>query len=120
VIPGRPMSLKNGKRIFINKASGKRFPASTNKYKTWAMIVYYKMLQAKKGPLIKEPINVSMKFYFKNHAHEMDLSNCYQAFEDILQKACVIENDKQIYGHDNSRKIFNDPNERVEIEITSL
>lgn len=118
VIEGRPGILKNGKKLV--RAGGRIFPVSSDKYKAFEAKAYLIIKAAKSQPTINFPVNVCMKFFFKNYAHEMDLSNCYQGIEDILQKALVIENDKLIYGHDGSRKIFGAMNERIEISITRL
>jgi Holliday junction resolvase RusA-like endonuclease len=63
------------------------------------------------------PVNLKAQFYFGNRKNEPDLSNLYQGIEDVLQKAGVIQNDKQIVSHDGSRKIFGE-SARVEIELT--
>lgn len=118
VIPGRPGILKNSKKLI--RAGGRVFPVSSDKYKKFEAFAYMHITKARKGMLIDFPVNVCMKFYCKNHAHEFDLSNAYQGLEDVLQKALIISNDKLIYSHDGSRKIFDDENERIEIEITAL
>lgn len=117
-IPGRAGILKNSKKLV--RAGGRIFPVSSDKYKKWEAFAYLCIKKAKLGPTISGPVNVSMKFYFKNHAHECDLDNLFAGPNDVLQKALVIENDKLVYSFDGSRKVFDDPNERIEIEITAL
>ena len=65
---------------------------------------------------IKEPINLCVRFYFKDRQAEPDLSNLYHGVEDMLQSCGVIENDKLIVSHDGSRKIFGEE-AKTEIEI---
>ena len=96
------------------------FPIASEVYKRWEIFAAMFIRRAKTSATIDFPISVSMIFYFKDHAHEADLSNLYQGVEDILQKEDVISNDKLIYSHDGSRKVFGDKNERVEIKITRL
>jgi Holliday junction resolvase RusA-like endonuclease len=66
--------------------------------------------------LIKEPVNMRALFYFKNHQSEPDLSALYEGIADVLEKEGVIENDRLIYGHDGSRKIFGEE-PRIEVEL---
>jgi Holliday junction resolvase RusA-like endonuclease len=117
-IPGRPRILKNSKKIGRNRFSGKIYVGKSDRYERWAFHMKTFFYRSYKGEAIDFPINIAFKFYFKDHAHEPDLSNAYQGLEDLLQLSGVIKNDKLIYSHDGSRKIFGDKNERIEITIT--
>ena len=95
------------------------FPISSDRYKQWEIYASMFIGKAKAGkPVIDFPINLCVKFYFNDHQHEPDLSNLYQGLEDVLQKMNVIKNDKLIYSHDGSKKLFDDTKERIEITIT--
>ena len=117
-IPGRSRILKNSKRLVRNRKTGRMFPIASDIYKRWEIYAAMFIRRAKTDPTIDYPVTVSMRFYFKDHAHEPDLSNLYQGVEDLLQKEGVITNDKLIYSHDGSRKVFGDKNERVEVVVT--
>jgi Holliday junction resolvase RusA-like endonuclease len=120
VIPGRPGIKKNGKQIRFNPRTRSRFIASSDKYEQWALYACPFIMKAKKDLLINFPINFCLKVYLKNHQWEMDLSNALEGPQDLLQKCEVYIDDKLIHSLDGSRKIFNDPNERIEITITRL
>ncbi len=72
-----------------------------------------KLLAAKVGPVITDPIHVCFKFIFndfftkKNEQRRTlpDLSNLVQLPEDVLQKAGIIQNDSQIMSLDGSRRL---------------
>jgi Holliday junction resolvase RusA-like endonuclease len=121
-LEGRIGIKKNGKQISVR--GGRVFVRTSENYKNWHSYASVIMLQQKnfsQFPMpIKEPINLSCKFHFPNHQGEPDLSNLYQGIEDILQEIGVIENDKLIYSHDGSRKIFGAPAFLTEIEIIKL
>lgn len=120
VIPGRARILKNNKKLIRLKSTGRMIPVSSDRYKKWEIFASLFISRARKLKTIDYPVNVQMVFYFKDHQHESDLSNCYQGIEDTLQKCDVIKDDKLIYSHDGSRKVFDEANERVEIIITKF
>jgi len=120
VIPGRPGIKKNSKQIGFNKYSRKPFFRSSERYEQWELFAAPFIMRAKKDLLINYPVNLCMKVYLKNHQHEPDLSNCYEGVQDLLQKCEVYVDDKLVYSHDGSLKIFNDPKERIEITLTRL
>lgn len=118
IIPGRVRILKNSKQLFKNRLTGKLFPAKSDRYKKWAVFAGLFVYRSRPAKPIDFPVNVKMIFYFKDHQHEADLSNCYQGVEDILQNEGVLTNDRLIYSHDGSRKVFGSGPERVEIIVT--
>lgn len=120
VIPGRPGILKNSKKICRNKSTGRAFLKASDKYEIWAAMARLHILKSGQQQKIAIPINLKCVFYFVNHAYEPDLSNAYQGIEDLLQQCNVILQDKLIYSHDGSRKIFGSRNDRIEITITKF
>ena len=118
IIPGRARILKNSKQLFKNPRNGKLFPSKSERYKRWAIFAGMFVFRARPAKPITVPVNVKMLFYFKDHQHEADLSNLYQGIEDILQTEGVLQNDRLIYSHDGSRKVFDSGPERVEVFIT--
>ncbi len=118
-IPGRAGIKKNSKRIVRN---GRRtFAVPSDTYKAWESkaCTYVKRAMIGMQLPITVPVNMRAIFYFENHAHEPDLSNLYQGIEDVLEKCGVILNDKLIYGHDGSRKMFGEES-RVEIKLQEM
>jgi Holliday junction resolvase RusA-like endonuclease len=117
-IPGRVAIKKNSLQRRYSFAKQRTVTMASDRYLDWAEMASLHIRQAMRGArTIVVPVNIKMLFYFLNHSSEADLSNLYQGPEDILQEMGVIKNDKLIYGHDGSRKIFGS-NPRVEIEIT--
>lgn len=105
---GRPGIKKNGRRIFRKKGRTVNIPSE--KYEAWKLEFMWLLKDAMKkegvtAP-INAPVNLKLVIYFKNHAHEPDLSNSYQGIEDCLEEVGIISNDKLIYSHDGSRKVF--------------
>jgi Holliday junction resolvase RusA-like endonuclease len=117
VIPGRARILKNSKKLVRPRGSRRMIPVSSDRYKRWELFAQMFIARAFRGKSIDFPVNVEMKFFFKDHQHEPDLSNLYQGVEDILQKCGVLVNDKFIYSHDGSAKVFGDGAERVEVTV---
>lgn len=62
-------------------------------------------------------MNMKAIFYFKDHQSEPDLSALYEGIQDVLEKEGIIKNDRLIFGHDGSTKIFNEE-PRIEIALT--
>lgn len=117
VIPGRPGILKNSKQI-VRTRSGKTFLKASDKYAIWEKMAFQFIAKAGREQQIDFPVNLKCEFYFINHQYEPDISNAYQGIEDLLQKAKVLLDDKLIYSHDGSKKIFGARNDRIEITIT--
>lgn len=118
---GRVGIKKNGRRLFVSRYGKPGFATSEN-YQTFHKSASLQLLQAKTlshYPMpIQGPINLSCTFHFPDHRGEADLSNLYQGIEDILQEIGIIENDKYIYSHNGSRKIFGSEDFFTYIEIT--
>lgn len=119
-LEGRVGIKKNSKQL--SSRNGRIFVRSSENYKIWERTATLHLLQSKIKTQyslpITDPINLSCKFHFPNHQSEPDLSNLYQGIEDILQDIGIIENDKLVYSHDGSRKIFGSQDFITEIEIT--
>lgn len=117
-IIGRPAVLKNTKRIFRNRKTGKPFIAKSQQATDWmtSAIEQLRHQWRSKEPLPKKPIHTKMLFYLPTR-DTSDLSNLYQGTEDALQKAGVIANDYWIASHDGSRRI-KDNNETPRVEVT--
>lgn len=117
VIPGRAYIKKNTARHFRGGGVG-----YSKEYIGWERQAEMRIALAKKDfkllPITEE-VNLKALFYFKNKTAEPDLSNLYEGIQDVLQNMGVLANDKLIYGHDGSRKIFYEE-PRLEIELTLI
>lgn len=116
-MPGRPRVLKNGKRIFNSKGrKRKKIVLPSAKYASWEQDAMVACLRLKDGPPINFPCFVSMKFYFKDHHAECDVSNLLEGPADVLQRAGIIENDRLIMRVEGE-KFFGSAEPRAEVEI---
>lgn len=122
VIPGRARILKNGKQAKINYSTGQAYLQGNKRFAGWRIFAESFLVRAMpdKFRRIDFPVNLSVRFYLKDHQHELDTSNGYQGIEDLMQKLGIIKNDKLIYAHDGSGKIFGATRERVEITLTRM
>lgn len=118
VIPGRPGIKKNGKQIRRNWRTGQPFLSSSDKYLIWAKMAKAHVEAHNFKTPINVPVNLQCQFFFKNHQNEPDLDNCYAGIQDVLQSSHVIDDDKLVYSHDGSKKVFGVKTERVEVTIT--
>jgi Holliday junction resolvase RusA-like endonuclease len=108
-ITGQPVILKNGKVICFNRKTGSRFIKSNDRVDRYNELALMQLRQqwAGKQP-ITVPVGIKMIFFGAWHrASETipDLSNLYEAPQDLLQKAGILLNDRQIESHDGSRRI---------------
>ncbi len=99
IIPGQPITKKNSQVIRCIKGiplvqSSKAFRA----YEKSAL----KIIQASSGEKFTGPIFVRVLYWLKNNRRP-DLTNLLQATADILEKAGVIDNDRNIVSWDGSR-----------------
>lgn len=110
LIFGDPAILKNSRRIVIS--GGRRILIGSKKVEA-AQIRALEQLASQhteRGPAFAADakLNVQFHFYIKAKASSKnlpDLSNLYQFPEDMLETAGVIADDRQIEGHDGSRRI---------------
>lgn len=72
-------------------------------------------------PMIISPIILTCRYWMPDKRSWPDLMGLLQATADILQKAHIIENDRNVIGLDGSRIIGVDgSNPRTEIEIKEV
>lgn len=74
-----------------------RFPLSlpSVKYQQWENAAMRHVNKFKQGTIICE-LEARFEFHFKNKHAEVDIDNCLGGPLDLLQKAGVIKNDKQV------------------------
>jgi Holliday junction resolvase RusA-like endonuclease len=98
---GRPATKKNSQQIIYNQATKRRFVMPSKTYQ-----VYEKdclsQLYGYKGPRFEGRVTVKAVYYLPNLAHWPDLTGLMQATADILEKAKIISNDKNIVSWDGT------------------
>lgn len=113
VIPGRPITKKNSRRIF-----GNRLVASEAAMR-WADGAVFElrgqMVGLGRRPLYTTEVAVRALVYRVDT--QGDLINYLQAIADAMQKAEVLRNDKQIVSWDGSRALVDRDNPRTEIYV---
>lgn len=114
-LPGRPIVLKNSKRV-IARGRGKRaIVLPSDRYREWEEIAMAVASGAANGHPIDHPIEAKYKFYFATRQAESDVSNLLEGPGDIMQKAGIIKNDKLIMRVSGEKFFGHEP--RTEIEI---
>ena len=116
ILKGRPITKKNSQRIVLAK-NGRRFVIQSKQYLTYENDCLWQIKAEYRGETITGQINLQALYYMPTKARP-DLLNLEQATADILQKAKLIENDKNIVSFDGSRIAGVDKvNPRTEITI---
>ena len=116
VLPGRPITKKNHMKMVKNKKTGKMFPIQSDQYREYeeACLWILRMVPDK----FYGPIWVKVLYWMPNRRGEPDLLGLLQSTADILEKARVIDNDKNIKSFDGSRIVGIDAaRPRAEVEI---
>lgn len=117
---GRPIVKKNTQRVV--RKGGHTFVIYNQRYVEWrksAILQLKHQLNEIQPISFKEPVNLSLKFYFENKQGQADLSNLVEGIADVLEELGVIENDKLVCSLNGTSKHFGEE-ARVEIEITPL
>ena len=116
-IPGRPTTKKNSQQILRNKRTGKPFVVQSEAYQNYETACLWH-LKTYRGPKFTGPVRVTCRYWMPNRRSWPDLPGLYQATADILEKAGIIANDRNIISMDGSEIVGVDrENPRVEIEI---
>ena len=102
---GQPSVLKNSKRI--SKVRGRIIVRKSAKAERIEKAFMLQLRAQHRGPTITVPIYIKFLFYgaWKAKSGNLpDLSNLFEAPQDCLQKAGVIQDDRQIESLDGSRR----------------
>lgn len=120
VIKLPPVTKKNSQQIFVNKKTGRRFIAPSEKYKEYERAALY-YLPKRRGMPLKGPLNVKVLFYMQTR-RKTDLTNLLESVDDILVSAGIVVDDNYsvIAAHDGSRCYYDKENPRTEIYITDF
>lgn len=108
VIPGQPVVLKNGKRMVTNKHTGKIMPIKSKKVERYYKSSIPVIKQQVKAPVIDYPVHLELIFYgaWKSRGGNVpDLSNLYEAVQDLFTKCGVYVDDRLVESHDGSRRV---------------
>jgi len=107
IIPGRPVVLKNSKQII--KVHGRRIIKSNPRVEAYQHRAIADIVkQWGRRPAIAEPVGLRIIAYLAaghDSGNLPDTSNLYEAPQDLLQAAGVIEDDRLVEHHDGSRRI---------------
>lgn len=114
-LSGRPIVLKNSKRVIARGRGKKAIVLPSERYSEWEEIAMAVASRSANGPSIDRPIEAKYRFYFATRQAEPDVSNLLEGPGDILQKAGIIKNDKLIMRV-TGEKFFGEE-ARTEIEL---
>ena len=112
-IPGQPATKKNSQ--VARCVNGKPLVIQSKAYRAYEKAAL-KALLAYQGERFLGPVAVTVAYWLKDNRRP-DLTNLLQATADILEKAGVIRDDRNIVSWDGSRIMGVSPNPRTEITI---
>lgn len=112
-IKGRPITKKNSSRYV---GHGRLLPSV--QYVKYEKAAVPQLQEQLKDKVITDNVSVKVLYYLPNRVGWPDLVGLMQATGDILEKAGVIKNDRQIVSWNGTRIVGIDKlNPRAEIEI---
>lgn len=114
VLPGRPITKKNHQRIV--RSAGRPIVIQSKQYKAYEQ----NCLWALKGcqTRFSGPVEIQARYWMPDRRSWPDLLGLLQATCDILEKAGILENDRDVVSVDGSRIVGVDrKNPRVEVVI---
>ena len=116
---GRPITKKNHQQMVV-AGNGRKFLIQSKAYRQYEKDCLIQLLCLYKGKTIEGQLSMKCLYYMPTKA-KPDLLNLLQATSDILEKAKVIENDKNIYSFNDSKIMGVDKlNPRVEILLKEV
>ncbi len=113
IIPGQPATKKNSQAARC--VNGKPVVLQSKAYRNYEKAAL-KALLACPFEIFAGPVVVTVQYWLKNKRRP-DLTNLLQATADILEKAGVISDDREIASWDGSRIMGVGPEPRAEITI---
>jgi Holliday junction resolvase RusA-like endonuclease len=129
VVTGDPVTKKNSSRIFQAGRGGRPFVAKSKAAARWETRAI-RQLRKQRGlypsgipltvPPERAPLNLAAKIYVDDRRPAGDMLNFLAAIADALQRAFVIENDRQILRLDGCEMLVDRENPRVEIELEPI
>lgn len=95
-ITGRPITKKAHQQIVFNKKTGRRYIIQSKYYKKFEQRAMIELLAQKPKRTITGQVDVCVKYWLPNRRSHPDLAGLIQATGDVLQKAEIISNDRNI------------------------
>jgi len=116
-LPGRSYTKKNSQQITYNHKTGRRGLIQSPQYQRYETACLWH-LKNYHGPAFKGPVHVQARYWMPDRRSWPDLMGLLQATCDILEKAGIIDNDRDVISLDGSRIMGVDKdNPRAEIFI---
>ena len=115
-IPGRPVPKKNN--MVARCVNGKPLLTQSKAYRDYEKAALLSLADYQ-GPRFSGPVQVRASYWLADNRRP-DLNNLMAATADILEKAGILKNDRDIVSWDGSRIMGVSHNPRVEIIITSV
>jgi len=116
---GRPITKKNHQQMVV-AGNGRKFLIQSKAYRQYEKDCLKQLMYLYKGKTIEGQLSMKALYYMPTKARP-DLLNLLQATADIIEKAKVISNDKNIYSFNGSRIMGVDKlNPRVEILLEEV
>jgi len=114
-IPGRPVPKKNS--LVVRCINGKPVVVQSRAYRDYEKQALHSLADYQ-GPRFSGLVLVTACYWLADHRRP-DLNNLMAATADILEKAGIIRNDRDIISWDGSRIMGVSPNPRTEITLRS-
>lgn len=103
VIPGRPITKKNSQEIIVNRRTQRRQVVQSEQYWVYEKACLW-LLKEYQGPRFEDvPLHVRALYWMPDRRSWPDLVGLMQATWDILEKAGIIDNDRNVVNPDGSR-----------------
>jgi Holliday junction resolvase RusA-like endonuclease len=120
-LTGRPTTKKNSQKIIVNPATGRPMVIPSRQYRLYEETCLWQ-LKTYRGPKFEDKlVNLKAVYYMPDKRSWPDLTGLLQATCDILERAEVIDNDRNFYSFDGSHVAGVDKhNPRVEITLTEV
>ena len=116
---GQPVTKKNHQQMVTNKATGRMFPVQSKAYREYEHDCIRQITGDHKQQFVGR-LNLCCRYWMTDR-RQVDLLNLLAATSDILEKAGVVENDRNFVRVDGSEVAGVDRERpRVEITITRL
>jgi Holliday junction resolvase RusA-like endonuclease len=116
-IEGNPATKKNSNRLV--RAKGRFFILPSAAHERWFRSAFKQVASRWYLPPLTCPVAVKALFLRADN-RPVDLVNAMQALADLLERAGVVENDRQIRAWDGSRLGVDRQHPRIELELTEV
>jgi Holliday junction resolvase RusA-like endonuclease len=116
-ILGRPITKKNSLRIVRHPKTGNPIPIQSKAHEAWfrASKPQANLVHAQLRRTITEPVHVRALFYLERCIG--DINNYQAALADLLERAGILANDRQIVSWDGTRLLKDAKRPRIDVEI---